>query len=116
MRIILFLVLILFILIIFALSENLISKKNKFLITGLIVLIFGAVYFFAQYDKSVQNSANELLSTFEQGKSLVCDNIEVNSTNFAFEYGTQSFIPKRENKANAGVIISIKKCQIKESK
>lgn len=116
MRIILFLVLILFILIIFALSENVISKKNKFLITGLIMLIFGAVYFFAQYDKSVQSSTNEILTAYEQGRALECESLEVNSTNFAFEYGTQSFVAKRENKQNAGVIISIKKCQIKESK
>ena len=114
MRIILFLILLLAVLLIIALSDEIISKKSKGVILVVLVLISGGVYFFSQSAQNSQNESTELLLAYEQGKSLKCGALEVNASNFNFEYGTQSFVAKKGEKAFAGQIIAIKNCEIKE--
>lgn len=113
MRIILFLVLVLLILMIFAVSENLLSKKNKILITAILAVIAILGYAFSLSEQSTQNKRVELLNAFEQGKMLTCGSVDVNMSDFAFEYGTSSFVAKKDNKSRAGVIISISNCELK---
>lgn len=113
MRIILFLVLVLLILMIFAVSENLLSKKNKVLITALLAFVGILGYAFSLNEQSTQTKRAELLNAFEQGKTLNCGSVDVNSSDFAFEYGTSSFVAKKDNKNKAGVIISISNCELK---
>lgn len=114
MRIILFLLLLILILAVISLSNDLLSKKSKAVVLVLIVAIFGAAFYYTQATQNTQNTSLELLRAYEQGKSLKCGEYEVNSSNFGFEYGTQSFVAKRGAKNYEGVILDIKKCEIKE--
>lgn len=114
MRIILFLVLVILILALISISSEILNKKAKFVILLLVALICASVFYYTQGVKNTQNASLELLRAYEQGKSLRCGEYEVNASNFGFEYGTQSFVAKRGAKNYEGVILDIKKCEIKE--
>ncbi len=114
MRIILFLVLVILILALISISSEILNKKAKFVILLLVALICASVFYYTQGVKNTQNESLELLRAYEQGRSLRCGEYEVNASNFGFEYGTQSFVAKRGAKNYEGVILDIKKCEIKE--
>lgn len=100
----------LFLAAIWAVKDEKISRMAKAAITVL-VLAGGAgawVYESSVSQRERQNAA--LLLEFRQGGTLKCDQYEVTSAKFNYEFGTASFVAKREIKELSGVIVPIKNC------
>lgn len=93
-----------------AVRNEYMSKKFKAILILVIALsLVGAYLFQANSDDDAKNRRN-LLVGFEQGKTLECDGILVDNKKFNYEYGTSSFVAKRDQNDLQGVIILIDKC------
>ena len=114
MQLLLFLAVLILLILLFAIIKSEFSLKNKliflFLLTGLIVL---AVIYEAKLDEK-ENKYREIMIAFNQGKSLICENREVNSSYFVLNFGTLSFIGKDDIPEVRDLIISVEKCRLKK--
>ncbi len=114
MQLLLFLVVLILLILLFAIIKSEFSLKNKliflFLLIGLIVL---AVIYEAKLDEK-ENKYREIMIAFNQGKSLICENREVNSSYFVLNFGTLSFIGKDNIPEVRDLIISVEKCRLKK--
>ena len=113
MRILFALLVVLLAFLLFSISDEKISKKNKFL------LIFGMVIFVAFayiYEENLSKSQDrnlEILTAFNQGKILICGDMNVTNDKFNYEFGTASFVAKREFKELSSIKAQAKECEIK---
>ncbi len=73
-------------------------------------LVLGAVYSLNQ-EKSGEDNLHKILA-FNEGKTLQCNEIEVDKEHFNFVSGTLTFISKDPNKRE-GLILELKDCRIK---
>ncbi|MDR1615050.1 MAG: hypothetical protein LBS26_05735 [Campylobacteraceae bacterium] len=89
------------------------SKVSKLLTVTLCALavIFAVVYETAIIKQS--ETDRETLNSFKQGRTLVCDDIEVTAEKFTFVGGTKVFSAKEYFKDIQGVMIPIKNCRVK---
>ncbi|MDO5045420.1 hypothetical protein [Campylobacter sp.] len=113
MRFILALVVILVAILLFSVSDEKISKKSKILIAVIVVVLGSLAYIYESAFEESQAKKRELLSSFNQGKILKCGEFEVSNKKFNYEFGTSSFVAKREFKELSSVIIEIDKCEAK---
>ncbi|MGB2552969.1 hypothetical protein [Campylobacter sp. CCUG 57310] len=113
MRFILVLVVILVAILLFSISDEKISKKAKILIASFVVVVGVLAYVYESAFEDSQAKTRELLSAFNQGKILKCGEMEVSNKKFNYEFGTASFVAKREFKELSSVIIEIKSCEAK---
>jgi len=51
------------------------------------------------------------VTDFKQGKTLKCGEYNVSAEKFNYEFGTASFLAKREFSDLSGVIVPIKSCE-----
>ncbi|AII14557.1 putative membrane protein [Campylobacter iguaniorum] len=110
MRIVLFLVLILFILILFAAGSQRLNLKSRILILICGIALFLVAFF---YNESVQNkeeNINKIVEEFTQGKTVKCGEFEVDKKHFNYEFGTGSFVAKSGFESLNSVIIPVEKC------
>lgn len=114
MRFVIFLILIILAIIIYSINNEKLSKKSKFTITAIVILIFGGIFIYESKISSINEQKTSLLTKFNQGKVLKCGDYEVNKSNFNYEFGTSTFIPKNEFTSLKGVIINIKDCKVDE--
>lgn len=86
------------------------SGKQKGIITLIVtLLVSGAIAYNIQSDRDRTHLIDVELK-FQQGKTLVCQGIEVNSTTFDYSVGTQSFVGNRGTKYFQQ-IINARECQ-----
>lgn len=111
MRYAIFIALIVFILIILSL-ENL-SKKIKALIIIILVLIGSFGYFFEISSKEKSSNLNAITTAFLQGRTIKCDDIDANLTNFDYLPATKSLSAKRSAPDKyKNLIFEIKECKV----
>ncbi len=108
MKIVLFVVLILFIVVVFAAPKEQLSLKNK-----ITILLFGLVIFLAGffYNIKVDNDTlktAEIITDFRAGKTIKCGDLDIDKSGWEYEFGTASFVAKNEDMG--GLIISVKRC------
>lgn len=86
------------------------TKKQE-LIAGLSVLfiVLGAVAFNA-YSANQRALMLGVVSSYKQGKTVNCEGIDVNSTNFTLSIGTYTFIGKKDT-PNYTIMISASSCR-----
>ncbi|CAD7288543.1 hypothetical protein [Campylobacter suis] len=102
----------LFLVAIWMIKDESISKKAKTIITvGFFITgIFAYLY---ESEVSKKESKNALLlGAFNQGKTLVCADKKVDKMRFNYEFGTACFMPKREFAELNGVIVKISDCEL----
>lgn len=88
------------------------TKKNKILIFSLATLVIFLIVAY-QYSFNERSNINrDKINHFNQGKNLSCKGYVVDSDNFSFFGGTNSFVAKDRNKSLNGVIINLKDCEI----
>ncbi len=114
MQIMLLLIVILLILLIVALKKDSISSLNKVYITLIVVTIIVSIIIYQSLFSQHEKHNRELINAYKQGKTLICNQHEVNNTSFNLETGTQSFVAKRELKELSGIIYDIGDCTLKE--
>ncbi len=98
MQILLLLIVILLILLIVAIKRDSISALNKIYIAIIIFVIVGSIVTYQTIFSKQEKHTRELINAYKQGKTLVCNNQDVNLSFYNLETGTQSFIAKPEKK------------------
>ena len=96
---------------IWAIKDEKISKGVKVLVSAVLVAILVCVYFYEQNLSKNEDTISKLVSDFKQGKTLKCGEYNVSAEKFNYEFGTASFLPKREFSDLSGVIVPIKSCE-----
>lgn len=91
-------------------KDEKISRKIKIIITLLIFFAGAGAYLYESGVNKKESKTAQLLQNFKQGKALKCGDIIVTDTKFNYEFGTASFVAKRDIKELAGIIIPIKNC------
>lgn len=86
------------------------TRHQKTMITVVIlVLVLSAVAFNAYSNAQRDNMLNVVMK-FNQNKSVQCNGIDVNNSNYTISIGTYTFIGK-ENTPNYGQMISASSCE-----
>ena len=96
---------------IWAIKDEKISKGVKTLVSAVLVVILVCVYFYEQNLSKNEDAISKLVSDFKQGKVLKCGEYNVSAEKFNYEFGTASFLPKREFSDLLGVIVPITSCE-----
>ena len=96
---------------IWAIKDEKISKGVKTLVSAVLVVILVCVYFYEQNLSKNEDAISKLVTDFKQGKTLKCGEYNVSNKKFNYEFGTTSFLPKREFSDLSGVIVPIKSCE-----
>lgn len=86
-------------------------NKNQEIVASLILLgiIFGAIAF-NTYSSSQREAMLSVVTKYKQGKTVNCDGVEVNATNYSLSTGTYTFIGKK-NTPNYTTMISVSTCK-----
>jgi len=90
------------------LFSELTQLQKVLLSLGLLTLIFGAVEY-NNYEAQQRQKMMQTIIKFNQNKTIVCDGIDVNTTNFSLSIGTYTFIGLK-NTPNYGQMISASTC------
>ncbi|OUT11321.1 hypothetical protein B9N62_04815 [Campylobacter concisus] len=96
---------------IWAIKDEKISKGIKALVSAVLVVILICVYFYEENLSKNEDAISKLVSDFKQGKVLKCGEYNVSAEKFNYEFGTASFLAKREFSDLSGVIVPIKSCE-----
>ena len=96
---------------IWVIKDEKISKGIKALVSAVLVAILICVYFYEENLSKNEDAISKLVSDFKQGKTLKCGEYNVSSEKFNYEFGTASFLAKREFSDLSGVIVPIKSCE-----
>ena len=96
---------------IWAIKDEKISKSIKVLVSAVLVVILVCVYFYEENLSKNEDAISKLVTDFKQGKVLKCGDHNVSNKKFNYEFGTASFLPKREFSDLSGAIVPIKSCE-----
>ena len=96
---------------IWAIKDEKISKGVKALVSAVLVAILVCVYFYEETLSKNEDAISKLVTDFKQGKVLKCGDHNVSNKKFNYEFGTASFLPKREFSDLSGIIVPIKSCE-----
>lgn len=84
--------------------------KQKLIATLVVfAIIFSALLYNTQSNAQSQKML-DVITKFKQGKSVKCQDKEVNSTNFSLSVGTYTFIGKNKTSAE-GMMINVSACE-----
>ncbi|MDQ7045036.1 MAG: hypothetical protein Q9M32_03875 [Sulfurimonas sp.] len=86
------------------------TLSQKWWVITIVLSILGVAIMFNAYSENQSNKTRDIAMQFKQGKTLQCDGLEVNSTNYTLSVGTYTFIGK-DNTSNAGQMISASSCE-----
>ena len=96
---------------IWAIKDKKISRGIKVLVSAVFIAILVCVYFYEENLSKNEDAISKLVTDFKQGKVLKCGEYNVSAEKFNYEFGTASFLPKREFSDLSGVIVPIKSCE-----
>ena len=96
---------------IWAIKDEKISKSIKAVVSAVLVAILVCVYFYEENLSKNEDAISKLVTDFKQGKVLKCGDHNVSAEKFNYEFGTASFLPKREFSDLSGVIVPITSCE-----
>ncbi|MBR8463138.1 hypothetical protein KDD93_00930 [Campylobacter sp. faydin G-24] len=94
-----------------AIKDEKLSKKTKAIITAILAVMSVIAYIYEQNISENESKSIAILNKFKQGKTIVCGEYNVTNDKFNYEFGTATFVVKRDIKELDGVIIPIKKCE-----
>ena len=86
------------------------TKKQEIIITIVVLSIIMGAIAFNSYSSAQREIMLNVVTKYKQGKTVLCNTIEVNSTNYSLSIGTYTFIGK-ENTPNYTQMISASTCQ-----
>lgn len=86
------------------------THSQKWWIITIVLSVLSIIIMFNEYNDSNNQKTLDRAMEFNQNKTLTCDGIEVNNTNFTLSTGTYTFIGK-ENTSNYGKMISVSDCE-----
>lgn len=86
------------------------TQKQKAITMGVVVMISILASLYNYYSNQERDRVLEAINSFNQNKTLICDDIEVNNQNFTLSVGTYTFIGKKDSE-HSGKMISAYKCK-----
>ncbi|MEA3331545.1 MAG: hypothetical protein U9Q29_07635 [Campylobacterota bacterium] len=86
------------------------TKHQKATVTAIVLAIVLSAIAFNAYSNSQRDKMLNVVMKFKQNKTVQCNGIDVNSTNYTISIGTYTFIGK-ENTPNYGQMISASTCE-----
>ncbi len=87
-----------------------ITKSQKIIVTAIVsAIILGAIAFNA-YSSSQRESMLKVVRLFNQNKTINCNGVDVNNSNYTLSIGTYTFIGK-EKTPFYGEMISASECK-----
>jgi len=86
-----------------------IPRNQKIIVTIVIFSIILSAIAFNKYSSQQREAMLKVVTSFNQGKSVNCNKIEVNKTNYTLSIGTYTFIGK-EKTPFYGEMISASEC------
>ncbi len=111
MQIVLFLIFVLLILLAVVSKKNSFSNSQKSIVTIVITIFALAIYVYeSSTDKHAEHN-REVVNAFKQGKILTCEEQKVDNEKFLYVSGTQTFIPKSNEKTLEGIIVRVSTCK-----
>ena len=86
------------------------GSREKILTTLTLLGVVLSMYLYNLYTDLQRDHVTEVVLKYKQNKTLTCKGIEINSTNFSYSVGTQTFIG-REKSQHYGRLISATECK-----
>ena len=86
------------------------TKSQKTMITAVILVVVLSAVAFNAYSTAQRDKMLNVVMKFNQSKTVKCNDIDVNNSNYTISIGTYTFIGN-ENTPNAGEMISVSDCE-----
>jgi len=86
------------------------TKLQKIISTVILLSIILAAALYNTYNSEQREQMLKVVRAFKQGKSVHCNNEEVNATNYTLSIGTYTFIGKK-NSSHYTEMISASSCK-----
>jgi len=86
------------------------TKSQKATATAIILTIILSAIAYNAYTEAKQEKMMQVVIKFNQGKTVVCNGIDVNNTTYSLSVGTYTFIGL-QNTPNYGQMISASTCE-----
>ena len=86
------------------------TSRQKTTVTAIVLAIVLSAIAFNAYSNSQRDKMLNVVMKLKQNKTVQCNGIDVNSTNYTISIGTYTFIGK-ENTPNYGQMISASTCE-----
>ncbi|SMP86474.1 hypothetical protein SAMN06313540_10514 [Epsilonproteobacteria bacterium SCGC AD-308-E02] len=86
------------------------SKSEKIMITAVLLGIISSAIAYNAYSDTQRKIIENVVIKFNQNKTVDCDGVDVNSTNYTLSIGTYTFIGK-ENTPYYGQMVSAYQCK-----
>ncbi|AXP08454.1 hypothetical protein N4T57_03850 [Campylobacter hepaticus] len=110
-RILIYIFIILFLSFLIFILDKKLGKKVKPFFGILFVICIILIVFFEFKNTQKSHLKNDIIVAFNQGKSILCKDINISKMYFNYEFGTGSFISKDNNQSFNSLIIDIKDCR-----
>ena len=86
------------------------NKHQKAIVTAIVLaIVLGAIAFNA-YSSSQRDKMLNVVMKFKQNKTVKCNDIDVNNSDYTISIGTYTFIGKKDT-PNYGQMISASSCE-----
>ncbi len=86
------------------------TKSQKLMISAIVLAIILSAIAFNAYSSSQRDIMLNAVLKFKQSKTVSCNGVDVNNSNYTLSVGTYTFIGK-ENTPNYGQMISASSCK-----
>lgn len=86
------------------------TRHQKTIITTITLAIVLSAVAFNAYSTTQRDEMLDVVMRFNQNKTVVCNGLDVNNSNYTISIGTYTFIGK-ENTPNYGQMISASSCE-----
>ncbi|NPA59330.1 MAG: hypothetical protein GXO30_02525 [Epsilonproteobacteria bacterium] len=86
------------------------DKKQKILVSGIILAIIIGAIAFNNYNNAQQEKMLNAVLKFKQGKTIKCNGIKIDKKNYTLSIGTYTFIGK-ENTPHYAEMVSASTCK-----
>lgn len=114
MQIILFLLFVLLVISLFTIQREEFSLKTKIIVILTLIVIISLASWYELGQDSEAEITRDNVNAFLQGKTLTCKDVAVSKEEFDYVSGTQTFVPKRENKKYQGIVLEAIKCEVQQ--
>lgn len=86
------------------------NHSQKWWVITTVLAILSVAVMFNTYNQQQSDKTRDMAMKFNQGKTINCNNTQVNNQNYTLSVGTYTFIGK-ENTKDAGQMISASICE-----
>lgn len=86
------------------------TKTQKITVSAIVLTIILAAIAFNTYSSAQRDKMMSVATKFNQNKTVKCNGIDVNNTNYSLSIGTYTFIGKK-NTPNYAQMISVSECE-----